>query len=262
MDKIAWLGMYDHAGQHAANDRFWTMVRDHLREGGVSRVPETLTRGVTTAAVWGHPRLLFGMICTRPWALEHSGLQLLGHPAYAGTDIAGEHCSLIVVRRDDPASSLADLRGRRVAINDRGSNTGMALLRDAVTPLARHGQFFGKILTTGSHRASAQAVMAGEADVAAIDEVTFTALSRFEPELTGQLQVLAKSAPVATPAFVTAAATSIEVVMQLRVALERAVANAPEKLGITGIIASGVRLRDRVLAQDAAAFAAGYQALA
>jgi ABC-type phosphate/phosphonate transport system substrate-binding protein len=104
--------------------------------------------------------------------------------------------------------------------------------------------------------------MAGEADVAAIDEVTFTALSRFEPELTGQLQVLAKSAPAATPAFVTAAATSIEVVMQLRVALERAVANAPEKLGITGIIASGVRLRDRVLAQDAAAFAAGYQALA
>lgn len=256
------MGMYDHAGQHAGNDRFWTTIRDHLREGGVSRVPETLTRGVATAAVWGHPRLLFGMICTRPWALEHPGLQLLGHPAYAGTGMAGEHCSLIVVRRDDPASGLADLRGRRVAINDAGSNTGVALLRDAVVPLARHGRFFGDTVTTGGHRASARAVAAEQADVAAIDEVTFAGLSRFEPALTGSLRVLARSAPAATPAFVTAAATPIEVVIQLRIAIERAVADAPEELGMTGLVASGAGLHDRILAQDAAARAAGYPALA
>lgn len=262
MDEIAWLGMYDHAGQHAANDRFWTTIRDHLRGAGVPHVPAALTRSVATAAVWGHPRLLLGMICTRPWALEHSDLQLLGHPAYAGTDIAGEHRSLIVVRRDDPARDLADLRGLRAAINDTGSNTGMALLRDAVAPLAKHGRFFGKILTTGAHRSSAIAVVAGEADVAAIDEVTFAALSRFEPELTGQLRVLARSASSATPAFVTAAATPTEIVILLRVALERAVADAPKKLGITGMIANSVGLRNRVLAQDAAACAAGYPALA
>lgn len=262
MDDIAWLGMYDHAGQHAANDRFWATIRDDLREAGVPRVPATLTRAVATAAIWGHPRLLFGMICTRPWALEHGGLQLLGHPAYAGTDIAGEHRSLIVVRRDDPASDLADLRGRPVAINDRGSNTGMALLRDAVAPLARQGRFFGDIVTTGAHRESAHALAAGTADVAAIDEVTFAALARFEPELSARLRVLARSAPAATPAFVTAAATPVEVVALLRIALERAVADAPAELGITGVVAGRAGLRDRIVAQDAAAHAAGYPVLA
>lgn len=262
VDEIAWLGMYDHAGQQAANDRWWATIRDHLRDVGVRRVPATLTRGVSTAAVWGHPRLLLGMICTRPWALEHSGLRLLGHPAYAGTGVAGEHRSLIVVRQGDPATGLADLRGRRVAINDAGSNTGVALLRDAVAPLAWDGRFFGAIVPTGAHRVSAQAVANGEADVASIDEVTFAALARFEPELTGRLRVLARSAPAATPAFVTAAATPIDVVARLRIALERAVADAPEELGITGLVASRPGLRDRIVAQDAAALAAGYPVLA
>ncbi len=262
MGEVAWLGMYDHPGQRTANDRLWAAIRDALRGAGVGRVPEALTRGVSTAAVWGDPHLLFGMICTRPWALEHPRLRLLGHPAYAGCDVAGEHRSLIVVRRDDPATGLADLRGARVAINDAGSNTGVALLRDAIAPLARGGAFFGDIVTTGAHRESARAVAAGAADVASIDEVTFAALARFEPERTAPLRVLARSAPAATPAFVTAAATPIAVVAALRIALERAVADAPDELGITGLVASRPGLRDRIVAQDNAARAAGYPVLA
>ncbi len=262
MGEIAWLGMYDHPGQHAANDRFWAGIRDALRAAGVRRVPERLIRDVPTAAVWSHPHLLFGMICTRPWTLEHPNLRLLGHPVYAGTDLPGEHRSLIVVRADDAARDLAELRGRRVAINDRGSNTGMALLRDRVAPLAGEGRFFGEVVVTGAHRVSAWAVTTGEADVASIDEVTFAALARFEPEATRRLRVLDRSAPAATPAFVTAADTPIDVVARLRVALERAVADAPDELGITGLVASAPGLRERIVAQDRAATAAGYPVLA
>jgi ABC-type phosphate/phosphonate transport system substrate-binding protein len=47
---------------------------------------------------------------------------------------------------------------------------------------------------TGSHRASAQAVAAGEADLAAIDAVTWRMLERWEPVAVG-LRVVALTAP-------------------------------------------------------------------
>ncbi|MDJ0275912.1 PhnD/SsuA/transferrin family substrate-binding protein [Sphingomonas sp. 2R-10] len=262
MDSIAWLGMYDHPGQHAANDALWAGIRDRLRADGLADVPERRSRETDIHRVWAHPGLLLGMICTRPWALLHRHLQLLGHPAYADTDRPGEHRSRIVVRRDDPAARLADLRGRRVAVNDPGSNTGMALLRDRIAPLAADGRFFGSVVETGAHAASARAVAAGEADVAAIDEVTFAALTRFEPDLTGALRLLDRTGPAATPAFVTAADTPPGIVVLLRAALADGIARADPALGLTGIVPPQANLADRIAGQDAAAAAAGYSRLA
>ncbi len=265
MAEIAWLGMYDHPGQHGANDALWAAIRDDLRAHGVRRVPERLTRGATTAAVWSHPGLLLGMICTRPWALLHPGLRLLGHPAYAGPDAPGEHRSLIVVRADDPAATLGNLRGRRVAINDAGSNTGMALLRDRIAGVAGGARFFAEVVATGAHALSARAVAEGRADVAAIDAITFAALARFEPAVTARLRVLDTTVPAATPAFVTAAATPPATVALLRSALDRALADpalteARATLGLVGIVPTRPGLRDHVLGQDRAA--AGYPLLA
>ncbi|MEP9404101.1 phosphate/phosphite/phosphonate ABC transporter substrate-binding protein [Sphingomonas silueang] len=267
MAEIAWLGMYDHPGQHAANDALWAGIAEDLRLRGVRGVPARLTRGVGTGEVWSHPGLLLGMICTRPWALAHDRLRLLGHPVYAGTATPGTHRSRIVVRRDDPARALADLRGRRVAINDAGSNTGMALLRDRIAPLAGGAPFFAPVIETGAHARSAEVVAGGRADVAAIDEVTFAALARFAPDVTGALRTLDWSAPAATPAFVTAATTPPEVVARLRSGLDRVLADpvlaeARAVLGLTGIVPSRADLRAHVARQDAAAAAAGYPALA
>ncbi|MFD1036139.1 phosphate/phosphite/phosphonate ABC transporter substrate-binding protein [Sphingomonas hankookensis] len=262
MDSIAWLGMYDHPGQHAANDALWSAIRDHLRASGLADVPEQRSRDTDIHRVWAHPGLLLGMICTRPWALAHRDLQLLGHPVYAGTDRPGEHRSWIVVRRDDPAVRLADLRGRRAAINDGGSNTGMALLRDRIASLAQDGCFFGEVVATGAHAASARAVATGRADVAAIDEVTFAALARFEPELTERLRILDKTAPAITPAFVTAAGTPPDIVSLLRIALDQSLPHEPPALGLMGMVPPSPALADRIMAQDEAAARAGYPHLA
>lgn len=261
MDSIAWLGMYDHVAQHAANDRLWAAIRDGLRDHGLPGVPDRLTRGWSTDAVWSHPDLLLGMICTRPWAREHAHLRLLGHPAYAGTDAAGEHRSLIVVRRDDPARVLPDLRGQVAAINDRGSNTGMALLRDRIAPLAGGRPFFAAVVETGAHIDSVRAVGAGRADVAAIDEVTFAALARFDPETTARVRVLDTTDPAATPAFVTAAEPAVATLLATVLAQAMAdpdLAGAREALFLTGIVAPRPDLAAHIAAQDERAATLGY----
>ncbi len=266
MTAIAWLGMYDHPGQQAANDALWAAIRDTLRARGLRGVPSGLTRGVSTGVAWSHPGLLLGMICTRPWALAYPTLRRLGHPVYAGTAAPGEHRSVFVVRADDPATDLPRLRGRRAAINDAGSNTGAALLRDRIVPLATGGRFFGAVVETGSHRASAGAVRDGAADVAAIDEVTFAAIARFEPDLAGALRIIGHSDPAATPVFVTAAATPVATVALLREALaaalaDPALAGARALLDLTGVTPTRPDLAGRIAAQDATARAAGYPVL-
>lgn len=261
MAEIAWLGMYDHPAQHAANDRLWSGIRDRLRDHGLPRVPDRLTRGVATGAVWSHPGLLLGMICTRPWALEHPTLRLIGHPVHAGTDRPGEHRSLIVVRRDDPAATLADLRGRVAAINDAGSNTGMALFRDRIAPLANGRAFFGRVVETGAHAASVGAVAEGRADVAAIDEVTFAALARHDGHATDRLRILDTTDPAATPAFVTAAGPAVATLLATVLAQAMAdpeLAEARAGLFLTGMVPPCPDLTGRIAAQDAAAAALGY----
>lgn len=264
MGEIAWLGMYDHPAQHAANDRLWAGIRDRLSDHGLPDVPDRLTRGVATGAVWSNPRLLLGMICTRPWAREHPGLRLLGHPVYAGTDRPGEHRSLIVVRRDDPAYDLSALRGRVAAINDAGSNTGMALLRDRIAPLAGGLPFFGRVVATGAHANSVRAVGEGRADVAAIDQVTFAALARHDPGATDRLRILDTTGPAATPAFVTAAPPAVATLLGTvlaQVLADPDLAEARAALFLTGIMPPHPDLPDRIAMQEAWAAAAGYARL-
>src|SRR3546814_4899140 len=88
----------------------------------------------------------------------------------------------------DLAGQLADLKGRRAAVNAADSQSGCHALRHAAMDLADEGHFFGSVVLTGSHRASMQAVAAGEADVCAIDCVTWCLLQRSEPALTTRLR--------------------------------------------------------------------------
>ena len=62
----------------------------------------------------------------------------------------------------------------------------MNLLRAAIAPLSDGTPFFESVVLSGSHRRSVAMVVAGVADVAAIDCVTFAHLQRLYPhEVTG-----------------------------------------------------------------------------
>ena len=115
--------------------------------------------------------------------------------------------------------------------------------------------------------ASLAAVADGQADVAAIDGMTFDLVARHMPDGVAGVRVLARTADSPNLPFVTRADAPDALVAALRAALEDAVrapelAAARETLGLAGILVLPDEAYDRVLELERAAAAAGYPRLA
>ncbi len=214
--------MYDLPELRPATDALWSAVAGRLAEFGVE-APVELTRGPTPEALWTDPRLLLAQTCGYPLATALRGrVTLVATPCYGAEGCDGaSYRSAIVVRAADPADSLAALRGRRCAVNDAASNSGMNLLRHAVMPFARGGAaFFSETVWTGAHVASLRAVADNRADVAAVDCVTWALLRRVRPDASAGLRVLAWTASSPGLPLVTGSGTDASTLAALRAALD------------------------------------------
>ena len=193
-------------------------------------------------ALWSHPELLLAQTCGYPWATRLRGqVRLVAAPRYRfeGCNEA-EHCAFILVPDALDVVSLADLRGKRVALNGLDSNSGMNLLRLAVAPLAERGRFFGEVIVSESHANSLALLQQGHADVAAVDAVTYGYLQRAQPERVAGLRLLQRTRPSPALPFITAASRSDAEVEALRGALSDSLAADPalaERLAIEGFTA-------------------------
>jgi ABC-type phosphate/phosphonate transport system substrate-binding protein len=115
----------------------------------------------------------------------------------------------------------------------------MNLLRATVAPLAAGTEFFESVDLSGSHRRSIEMVADGEADIAAIDCVSWAHLQRIAPERTGALRVLGWTEASPSLPFVTAAGTDAATLRVLRSALadiiaDPALADIRERLFLSG----------------------------
>ena len=264
---VASLGMYDHPAQQGANDRIWSAIVRILRTCGVEEVPDVLDRGRHVHDLWRDPKLLFGQACGYPLLSDDSlALRVIALPVY---DLPGSassdatHTSVLVARASDGRTSLVDYRDSRAAINDPQSNTGMNLFRATLAPIAETSVFFASVVQTGSHHASVAAIAAGDADIAAIDAVTYATLLRHEPDLTAPLKIVACSPASPTLPFVTPAATSIETIAALRLALQQVttdprLADDRAMLGLAGIVNANVDALAPILTLEQSAIRYGY----
>lgn len=218
---VASLPMYDWPELQAANDVLWEAIAERLAAAGARDVPQALTRAEDLRAVWTSPALVLAQTCGYPLLKTLGGrVQLLATPRYRAPGCEGPfRRSAIVVPAQAQAEGLADLRGRRCALNDRMSDSGMNLLRAAVAPLAGGEPFFSQVVVTGSHLASAEAVASGAADLAAIDAVTFAHLQRLRPAVARGLRVAAWTARTPGLPLITAGATDPAVRLALQQAL-------------------------------------------
>lgn len=220
-----------------ATDRLWAFIARRLITVGMPGVPEMLDKSRSYDGAWLDSNLLLAHTCGYPYMKRLRGkVQLVATPVY---DLPGCQGSLmrsfIVVRTDAKARSLGDLRRLAVAINDRDSNSGANLLRAAIAPLARDGRFFSSVVETGSHLASMEAVAAGNADVAAIDCVTFGNTARFDPARVANLRTLAETEQGPGLPLITGARTTEEELRALRAILAEA-AEAPELTEVRDIL--------------------------
>ncbi|MBI5611068.1 MAG: phosphate/phosphite/phosphonate ABC transporter substrate-binding protein [Deltaproteobacteria bacterium] len=92
---------------------------------------------------------------------------------------APEYASYLVVRVDDPARAVADLRGRRVAWVDPLSASGFLYPRQALNEMGLNPEkFFGSQTFYGTHEDAVTAVIDGRADVAAVASGIFERIGR------------------------------------------------------------------------------------
>lgn len=218
---IAALPMYDFAPVRAATDAWWQGIARALRLQGIPDVPKSLTRERAERA-WRHPELMFSQVCGYPLIRSHGTKpQLIATPCYEVPGCEGpDYSSVIVLHADSRANEMEDLRGKIAAISGLDSHSGCHILRAMVAPLAsRGGRFFGRQIITGSHAGSLEAIEAREADVAAIDAVTYSLIKRSMPEALASFRVLGRSPLAPAPPYITSARAPQEMVERMRDAL-------------------------------------------
>jgi ABC-type phosphate/phosphonate transport system substrate-binding protein len=176
---LASLPMYDRPENAAAHDAFWALVRDRLRARGIA-APDALDRATHHMDGWARPDLVLGQICNLPYRAQfRDRVTVIGAADYGLPDTPpGHYHSVFVVRADDPARSPQECAGYAMAFNEGLSQSGWGAPSDWA---AAHGLTLHPRLHTGGHVASLQAVATGQADLAAIDAISFRNFLRWVP---------------------------------------------------------------------------------
>jgi ABC-type phosphate/phosphonate transport system substrate-binding protein len=192
----------------------------------------------------------------------------IGTPVYSAPFCEGpRYRSLIVVRSDDPVSSVADLRGRRAAYNATDSQSGYNAFRHMVAPFAADARFFEQVLETGSHANALRAVRDGRADAASLDCITFALLGRADPAAVAGIRVLATTASAPGLPIVTSADTSDADIGRLRAGWkgalsDPALAGCRSALMLSGFEVLDPAVYEEIPLMEAQAKARGYPRLA
>ncbi len=200
--------MYDWPEIRTYVDRFWSRLRSELQKHIVTDsdrqfIPEQLDRS-DEHEQWHREDLLLSQTCGYPLitSLPETTV-IVGTPNYL-CDFShdGHYASPILVRRHDKRHKLSSYGDSTLAFNSADSQSGFntlkSLLVDAALIGESHPVFFSDSVCTGSHRASIATVAAGDADLCAVDPVSWALAKRFD-KAAQELRILTTSS--STPAL-------------------------------------------------------------
>jgi len=139
---------------------------------------------------------------------------VLAVPQMEGCD-AAQYFSKYIVKRNSAMYKFEDLRGCCLAANESSSWSGYLCIASQLHP-ARVDQYFGSVCFTGSHVASIEAVLQGEADCAAIDSMV---LHNLPPSQLANLRVVGQEGPWPAPPFVVRCSLPHELIDALQSSL-------------------------------------------
>jgi len=262
------LPMYDLPGLQPVWDAWWRGMCREMAAAGVGGLDEGLTRLSDHMAHWRDPGMRLSQTCGYPFTFGlDRDWRLVATPVFAVEWCAGpNYRNLVLVRRDDAAVGLEDLKGRRVAFNSEDSHSGYNSIRWMIAPLAEKGRFFGASVQSGSHLASIKALAAGEVDCCSVDCVTFALIAEHGVVPTDGLRVLAEGPLVPGLPFITSRSTPDAAVQKMRSALMQAVAEPAmeelnKKLLIAGFADVPASAYEIIAEMDAEAAGKGYPVL-
>jgi ABC-type phosphate/phosphonate transport system substrate-binding protein len=223
------LPMYALPEMQAANSAFLAALRRRLRVKGLDIAGAASGSNHGAVLEGSRPGVLFTQMCGYP-LFKHSRNQyrMLATPHYALPGcVEFRHRAFFMVRGDDPAECLDDLRGRVFGSNSLSSNTGMNLPRLSLARIAGGKRFFYSVVITGAHVTSLQYLAKRAIDVCSIDNVTWGLFRKFYPVAAEQYRILDQTASSPCPPFVTSIDRTESEVKALGEALDETM-NDPE----------------------------------
>ena len=246
--RLATLPMYDLPEVRTDTDQVWITLRDILVSQGLRNVPEDLDRSAKAIDAWSDPGLLLSQTCGFPYAHHlHGRVQLVATPCYDAPGCDGPfYRSWIISRDGDESSGLAGSRGKRLAINDPDSLSGCKAVEMMLPTGSTLESFFSGIVTSGAHVESIAFVARGDADIAAIDCVTWSLLARHRPASIEGVRIIDEGPTLPGLPLITAAGTSEVELRCLRESLaaaieEKTLANSRRRLGLDGFAQVGAQ---------------------
>jgi phosphonate transport system substrate-binding protein len=146
--------------------------------------------------------LNLAFVCSGPYVDGHAkfGLELLVAPhVYGGT----VYHSYIIVNKNSPITSFAELRGKKFAFTDPLSNSGKLVPTYMLAKINETPEsFFQDYVFAKSHDNSIRAVAQGLVDGAAVDSLIWEYLNRTNDEHTSRTRIIAKSPQFGVPPVV------------------------------------------------------------
>jgi ABC-type phosphate/phosphonate transport system substrate-binding protein len=259
------LPMYPFPETASATAAFWDALRmrlvakghhigDLVLEDPLASVPERLG-----------PEVLFTQFCGYPLLkrFRDQGV-ILATPCFAFAGCEGpNHCAFFMVRAEDTAKRLEDLRGRVFGCNSRLSNTGMNLPRLALAQIAEGKPVFRSVVMTGGHLASLDHLDKWSIDACSIDCITWGLFQKFRPTDAVRYRIVERTAPSPSLPYVTSAATDAKLVIALRESLEEVFSDPTtaairETLGLTAVSQLAPSSYERLTAYEKDAADLGY----
>jgi ABC-type phosphate/phosphonate transport system substrate-binding protein len=219
--------MYDLPEIRGALDGLWEGLARHLRREGVADVPDRIVHDRPFRDLWNDPDLRFSQCCGYDLVNGYAEtLQPIATPHYDATECEGyEYASVIIVREDCVATDISEMRGAVCVVNEHDSHSGMNALRTLVAPASQGGRFFSRVQTSGAHAASVEMVGNGDADVAAIDCVTYALLRRHRPAALSGVRKLGRTGRAPALPYVTRSVADADTLARMRAALFQAFAD-------------------------------------
>ena len=125
----------------------------------------------------------------------------------------------VIVCRDSPYTSFADLQGCVWAYNQKVSHSGWYLVCYSLFERGKTLDYFGQLIETGSHQRSISLVLAGQADATAIDSHVLDVFLARNSTGAAELRIIDMLGPSSIPPVVIARTLDQALKCQIREAL-------------------------------------------
>ena len=243
---IACLDMYNWPESAAVFDMFWEKVHAGLAERGFDAPPSLSQKGEDLRSAADDASLLLGQVCGITYARdndERPRFMPLGAFIVNDADLPAGSYSSVLITRKDAAIDLDNPQSFSVAVNGYGSLSGWTVLAQYFSGQSATSPF-ADVVISGGHRNSAHMVATGQADLAALDVISWIMLERFEPALTAGLNRVGITPPRPGLPLVTSMHHDQELLAALNAAITEAMDTAEVKAAMASIGILGLHQND------------------